>query len=49
MGYTYNVHGPFTKQKERVQKKNKKTEHCKYDFRSELDSACFQFDKAYNA
>ena len=24
MGYTYNVHGPFTKQKERVQKKNKK-------------------------
>ena len=42
----------LNKKKEYRKKKKKtqnKTEHCKYDFRSELDSACFQFDKAYNA
>ena len=47
-GYTYRVRGPFPKQKEIIQK-FKETEYPKYDYRSDLDNTCFQYDIAYNA
>ena len=45
-GFTYSACGPFTKNKERIQK-FKETEDTKYIYRNELDKACFQQDMAY--
>ena len=44
--FTYNACGPFTKNKERIQK-FKETGDIKYIYRNELDKACFQHDMAY--
>ena len=40
-GFTYSACGPFTKNKERIQKFNE-TGDTKYIYRNELDKACFQ-------
>ena len=40
-GVTYSVFGPFTKNKERVQK-FRETEDLRYIYENELDKACFQ-------
>ena len=45
-GFTYSACGPFTKNKERIQK-FKKTGDSRYIYRNELDKACFQHDIAY--
>ena len=45
-GFTYSACGPFTKNKERIQK-FKETEDSKYIYKNELDKACFQHDMAY--
>ena len=45
-GLTYNACGPFTKNKERIQK-FKETEDTSYIYKNELDKACFQHDMAY--
>ena len=45
-GFTYSTCGPFTKNKERIQK-YKETGNTKYIQRNELDKACFQHDIAY--
>ena len=45
-GFTYSACGPFTKNKERIQK-FKKTGDRKYIYRNELDKACFQHDMTY--
>ena len=45
-GFTYSVCGPFTKNKERIQKFTK-TGTSRYIYRNELDKACFQHDIAY--
>ena len=45
-GFTYNACGPFTKNKERIQK-FKQTDDSRYIYRDELDKACFQHDVAY--
>ena len=39
-GFTYSACGPFTKNKERIQK-FKETADTKYIYRNELDEACF--------
>ena len=39
--FTYSACGPFTKNKERIQK-FKKTGDTKYIYRNELEKACFQ-------
>ena len=44
--FTYSACGPFTKNKERIQK-FKKTGDTKHIYRNELDKACFQHDMAY--
>ena len=44
--FTYSACGPFTKNKERIQK-FKKTGDTKYIYRNELHKACFQHDMAY--
>ena len=44
--FTYSARGPFTKNKERIQK-FKETGDTKYIYRNELDKACFQYDMAY--
>ena len=44
--FTYSACGPFTKNKERIQK-FEKTGNTKYIYRNELDEACFQHDMAY--
>ena len=44
--FTYSACGPFTKNKERIQK-FKETGDSRYIYRSELDKACFQHDIAY--
>ena len=44
--FTYNAHGPFTKNKDRIQK-FKETGDSKYIYKNELDKACFQHDMAY--
>ena len=44
--FTYNACGPFTKNKERIQK-FKETGDSRYIYRNELDKACFQHDMAY--
>ena len=45
-GFTYSVRGPFTKNKERIQKL-KETGYTNYIYKNELDKACFQYDIAY--
>ena len=44
--FTYSACGPFTKNKERIQK-FKETGDSRYICRNELDKACFQHDTAY--
>ena len=45
-GFTYSSCGPFTKNKERVQKFKEKVDS-RYIYPSELDKTCFQHDMAY--
>ena len=42
-GFTYSACGPFTKNKERIQK-FKETGDTSYIYKNELDKACFQHD-----
>ena len=44
--FTYIACGPFTTNKERIQK-FKETEYIKYIYKNELDRACFQHDMTY--
>ena len=44
-GFTYSACGPFTKNKERIQK-FKKTGDTNYIYKNKLDKACFQHDMA---
>ena len=46
-GFTYSTCGPFTKNKERIQK-FKKTGDTSYIYKNELDKPCFQHDMAYH-
>ena len=45
-GFTYSTCGPFTKNKERIQK-FKDTRDTSYIYKNDLDKACFQHDMAY--
>ena len=45
-GFTYSSCGPFTKNKQKIQK-FMETGDTKYIYRNELDKACFQHDMAY--
>ena len=45
-GFTYSAYGPFTKNKERIQK-FKETGASQYIYQNELDEACFQHDIGY--
>ena len=45
-GFTYSACGPFTKNKERIQK-FKETGDTNYIYKNELDKSCFQHDVAY--
>ena len=45
-GFAYSTCGPFTKNKERIQK-FKETGDLRYIYQNELDKACFQHDMAY--
>ena len=44
--FTYCACGPFTKNKERIQK-FKETRETSYIYKNELDKPCFQHDTAY--
>ena len=44
--FTYSACGPFTKNKERIEK-FMKTENTDFIYKNELDKACFQHDMAY--
>ena len=44
--FTYSACGPFTKNKERIQK-FKETGDTIYIYKNELDKACFEHDMAY--
>ena len=44
--FVYSARGPFTKNKERIQK-FKETGDTSYIYKNELDKACFQHDMAY--
>ena len=44
--FTYSSCGPFTKNKERIQK-FKETGDSRYIYKNKLDKACFQHDMAY--
>ena len=44
--FTYSACGPFTKNKERIQK-IKETGDSRYIYQNKLDKACFQHDMAY--
>ena len=44
--FTYSACGPFTKNKNRIQK-FKETGDTSYIYKTELDKACFQHDMAY--
>ena len=46
-GFTYSACGPFTKNKEKIQK-FKETGDSRYIYLNELDKACFQHDLAYD-
>ena len=45
-GFTYSACGPFTKNKERIQK-FKETGDTSYIYKNELDKVCFQHDMTY--
>ena len=45
-GFTYNACGPFTKNKERIQK-FKETGDTRYIYKNNIDKACFQSNMAY--
>ena len=45
-GFTYSACGPFTKNKEKIQK-FKETGDTKYIYNIELNKTCFQHDMAY--
>ena len=45
-GFTYSACGPFTKNKERIEK-FMQTGNTDFIFKNELDKACFQHDMAY--
>ena len=45
-GFTYNACGPFTKNKERIQK-FKETVDSRHIYKNKLDKACFQHDVDY--
>ena len=45
-GFTYRACGPFTKNKERIQK-FKELGNSRYIYQNELDKACFKHDMAY--
>ena len=45
-GFTYTTCGPFTKNKERIQKFKEKGDS-RYIYQNELDKACFQHDMDY--
>ena len=45
-GFTYSACGPFTKNKDRIQK-FKETGDSGHIYQNELDKACFQHDMAY--
>ena len=45
-GFTYSACGPFTKNKERIQKL-KDAGDTNYIYKNEIDKACFQHDMAY--
>ena len=45
-GFTYSACGPFTKNKERIEK-FKEIGDSRYIYQSELDKACFYHDMAY--
>ena len=45
-GFTYSACGPFTKNKERIQK-FKETGDTSYIYKNEIDKPCFQHDMAY--
>ena len=45
-GFTYSTCGSFTKNKERIEK-FMQTGNTDFNYRSELDKACFQHDMAY--
>ena len=45
-GFAYTDCGPFTKNKEQIQK-FKETGDSRYIYRNKLDKACFQHDIAY--
>ena len=44
--FSYSAFGPFTKNKERIQK-SKETGDARYIYKKELDKAFFQHDMAY--
>ena len=44
--FTYSACGPFTKNKERIQK-FKETGDSRYIYQNDLDKACFQYDIPY--
>ena len=46
LGFTYSACGPFTKNKERIQK-FKETGDRDFIYKNELDKACFQHDIVY--
>ena len=45
-GFTYSACGPFTRNKQRIQK-FMQTRHTNYIYKNELDKACFQHDMHY--
>ena len=45
-GFTYSAYGPFTKNKERIQK-FKETGETSYIYKNEFHKACFQHDMTY--
>ena len=45
-GFTYGDRGPFTKNKERIQK-FKETRDTRYIYQNELDKSCFQHGMVY--
>ena len=46
LGYTYSACGPFTKNKERIEKFIQ-TGNTDFIYKNELDKACFQHDMTY--
>ena len=46
LGFTYNACGPFTKNKERIEK-FMQAGNTDFIYKDELDKACFQHDMAY--